>query len=395
MKIISKYVLREHVGPFVFALTALTSLMILNFISRQFGELVGKGLPASVIGEFFLLSIPFTIALTLPMSVLVAVLYAFSRLAAENEVTALKASGVSPWRLVTPALAAGLLMSVFLLAFNDQVLPRANHRLKTLQDDISQTKPTLLLKAQVINAIQEGKFYLKAGKIDQGTGEDARGGDLRSRRPDAAADDLRRQRLDLARVQPGATWRWSCTMGRCSSWRRSDRASSTGCSISTIGSRSATWRRTSRSRRARWRIAATASSASARCRSDSASRTRAISKRRRTSTKRFASAKLPKSARPTKPVHRPPRAPKEPHNIAYLYCHVLARLIGVKKAEAAEVRSAALHRLVQDTVPKRSRDARPSAWDRTARQARGAGQRGEARRAGQRREARQRAQGGG
>src|SRR4029453_18122960 len=144
VKIISKYILREHVGPFVFALTALTSLMILNFISRQFGELVGKGLPASGTGEFFALSIPFTIALTLPMSVLVAVLYAFSRLAAENEVTALKASGVSPWRLVTPALVWGTLMSLFLLAFNDQVLPRANFRLKTLQDDIAQTKPTFL-----------------------------------------------------------------------------------------------------------------------------------------------------------------------------------------------------------------------------------------------------------
>src|SRR6195952_4969713 len=106
--------------------------MLLNFISRQFGELVGKGLPKEVIAEFFLLSIPFTVALTLPMSVLVAVLYAFSRLASENEVTALKASGVSPWRLVTPAIAWGVVMSLFLLAFNDQVLPRANHRLKTL-----------------------------------------------------------------------------------------------------------------------------------------------------------------------------------------------------------------------------------------------------------------------
>src|SRR4029078_9972509 len=48
VKILSKYILREHVGPFTFALTALTALMILNFISRQFGELVGKGLPASV-----------------------------------------------------------------------------------------------------------------------------------------------------------------------------------------------------------------------------------------------------------------------------------------------------------------------------------------------------------
>ena len=170
MKIISRYILREHVGPFTFALTALTSLMILNFISRQFGELVGKGLPTSVIAEFFGLSIPFTIALTLPMSVLVAVLYAFSRLAAENEVTALKASGVSPWRLVTPALAWGAVMSLFLLAFNDQVLPRANFKLKTLQDDIAQTKPTFLLKPQVINAVQEERLYLKAGRIDQSNG---------------------------------------------------------------------------------------------------------------------------------------------------------------------------------------------------------------------------------
>ena len=167
MKILTRYVLREHLGPFTFALTALTSLMLLNFISRQFGELVGKGLTWSVIVEFLLLSIPFTVALTVPMSVLVAVLYAFSRLAAENEVTALRASGVSPWRLVGPAIGGGVVMSILLLIFNDQVLPRANHQLKSLQDDISQTKPTFILKEQVINPISEGKFYLKAGKIDR------------------------------------------------------------------------------------------------------------------------------------------------------------------------------------------------------------------------------------
>ena len=155
----------------MFAFTALTSLLLLNFISRQFGELVGKGLPWPVIGEFFMLSIPFTVALTVPMSVLVAVLYAYSRLASENEITAMKANGVSPLHLVTPAIGFGVVMSMALLAFNDQVLPRANHRLKTLQDDISQTKPTLLLKDQVINPIAEGKFYLKAGKIDQSSGE--------------------------------------------------------------------------------------------------------------------------------------------------------------------------------------------------------------------------------
>ena len=94
VRITSKYVLKEHLGPLTFSLGALTSLLLLNYIAKRFGDLVGKGLPWSTIGEFFMLSVPFTFAMTLPMAVLVAVLYAFSRLAAENEVTALKASGI-------------------------------------------------------------------------------------------------------------------------------------------------------------------------------------------------------------------------------------------------------------------------------------------------------------
>ena len=107
MKILSRYVLKEHLGPLTFALTALTSLLLLNYIAKRFGELVGKGLPWTAIAEFFLLSIPFTVELTLPMAVLVATLHAFSRLAAENEVTALKASGVSLRRVMVPVLVAG------------------------------------------------------------------------------------------------------------------------------------------------------------------------------------------------------------------------------------------------------------------------------------------------
>ena len=52
VKIISRYVLKEHVGPLTFALTALTSLLLLNYIARQFGNLVGKGLGWRVIAEF-------------------------------------------------------------------------------------------------------------------------------------------------------------------------------------------------------------------------------------------------------------------------------------------------------------------------------------------------------
>ena len=167
MKILHRYVLKEHVGPLTFALTALTSILLLQYIGKHFGELVGKGLPTVVIAEFFGLSVPLTVALTLPMAVLVATLYAFSRLAAENEITALKASGVSLVSVFAPVLWAALGVTVVMIGFNDQILPRSNHRLAVLQRDIAQKKPTFGLREQVINEVSPGKFYLRAGHLDE------------------------------------------------------------------------------------------------------------------------------------------------------------------------------------------------------------------------------------
>lgn len=166
MKIIHKYVLREHVGPLTFALSALTSLLLLNYVAKQFGNLVGKGLPMSVIGEFLYLSLPFTVAMTLPMSVLVATLYAFSRLAAENEITALKSTGVSLVRLLVPVLLSAAVLSIGMIAFNDQVLPAANHRLRTLQTDIARKKPTFGLREQVLNEVVPNQFVLRTRHLD-------------------------------------------------------------------------------------------------------------------------------------------------------------------------------------------------------------------------------------
>jgi lipopolysaccharide export system permease protein len=167
VKILHRYVLKEHVGPLTFAMTALTSILLLQYIGKHFGELVGKGLPTIVIAEFFGLSVPLTVALTLPMAVLVATLYAFSRLAAENEITALKASGVSLVSVLKPVLWAALGVTVVMIGFNDQVLPRSNHRLAVLQRDIAQKKPTFGLREQVINEVSPGKLYLRAGHLDE------------------------------------------------------------------------------------------------------------------------------------------------------------------------------------------------------------------------------------
>ena len=174
MSILTRYILKAHVGPFLFALGILTGLLLVNTVARRFEELAGKGLEFRVILEVFFLSLPHIIALTLPMAVLVAVLYTFSQLAADNEINALKSSGVNLVRLLMPLLAASVVLAVFMIWFNDRVLPETNHRLKNLLVDIGRQTPMMELQEQVVNEItttsnMDGRYYLYATKIDAAT----------------------------------------------------------------------------------------------------------------------------------------------------------------------------------------------------------------------------------
>src|SRR5213079_3194066 len=166
VRILSRYILRQHIPPLLYALAALTFAMLVNQVAKQFGNFVGKGLPWSIVFEVFALSIPFIVAMTLPMAVLVAVMYTFSHLAADNEVTAMKANGISIGRILAPVLGGAAVMTMISLFWNDQVLPRSNHTLRTLLVDIQRKKPTFQLKEQVINEVVAGQFFLRAARID-------------------------------------------------------------------------------------------------------------------------------------------------------------------------------------------------------------------------------------
>ena len=175
MDILTRYLIRAHAGPFLFALTALTGLLFLNAIAQRLDDLAGKGLGWDVIADFLILSLPHTVALTLPMAVLVAVLYAFSDLTANNEITAMKAGGVSPKRLLVPLVGVSVVIALVMLTFNDRVLPEANHRLKNLLVDINRKSPTFSLKEGAVNPIQSQesgqRFFLQASRIDNASSE--------------------------------------------------------------------------------------------------------------------------------------------------------------------------------------------------------------------------------
>lgn len=144
---LSLHILRAHVGPFLFAFVTVMFIFLLQFIMKFIDQLVGKGLSMWVIGELITLSLAWMVVLAVPMAVLVATLMAFGSMSSNNEITAMKASGMSLYRMIAPVALAALVVTFLMLEFNNEVLPEANHRVKVLMVDIRRQKPTLSISA--------------------------------------------------------------------------------------------------------------------------------------------------------------------------------------------------------------------------------------------------------
>ncbi|UCH77339.1 MAG: LptF/LptG family permease [Candidatus Coatesbacteria bacterium] len=170
MKILYRYVLGEHVGPFVFAIFTATLVLLLARIFKMMELIISKGVDVLTVGELFSYFLPSLLAMTVPMGVMVASLMAFGRLSADNEITALRGAGVSLYRLIWPVLVAGLVIAAGMYLFIDRVVPESNLRFKDLMLSIGMKRPDLELKERVF--IQDFPGYeLYIEEMDDRTGE--------------------------------------------------------------------------------------------------------------------------------------------------------------------------------------------------------------------------------
>lgn len=148
--ILGRYILSEHFGPFVFAMSVITLVFLLNLVFRELGRILSKGLEFGLVVEFFFLNLAWIVALAVPMAVLVATIMAFGRLSGDNEITAMKAGGVSVIHMIQPVFIASIVLAIGLIWFNNNILPDFNHRTRLLASDIARTRPTLNLEAGVV-----------------------------------------------------------------------------------------------------------------------------------------------------------------------------------------------------------------------------------------------------
>ena len=154
MKIIKKidiYLLRNFLWLFVATFFIAIFILLMQFMWMHVNDLVGKGIGLGVLSEFFIYATASVIPLALPLAILLSSLISFGNLAEKVELTAMKAAGISLFRILRPLAFAVALLSVGAFFFSNNVLPKSQMKLWALIFSLRQKSPEL--------QIPVGEFY--------------------------------------------------------------------------------------------------------------------------------------------------------------------------------------------------------------------------------------------
>jgi lipopolysaccharide export system permease protein len=127
LPLLDRWLLQELLGPLLFGIAAFTAVSLsVGAVFELVRRVAESGLPVLAAVKVLLLRLPSFLVLSFPMATLMATLLAYSRLSGSSELTALRSVGVSTRRMVLPAMALALVMTLLTFVFNDAIVPRAN-----------------------------------------------------------------------------------------------------------------------------------------------------------------------------------------------------------------------------------------------------------------------------
>ena len=154
MRLIKKidiYLLRNFLGLFLATFFIAIFILLMQFMWMHVNDLVGKGIGLDVLAAFFLYATASVVPLALPLAILLSSLISFGNLAERFELTAMKAAGISLFRILRPLAVAVALRSVGAFYFSNNVLPKSQMKLWALIFSLRQKSPEL--------QIPVGEFY--------------------------------------------------------------------------------------------------------------------------------------------------------------------------------------------------------------------------------------------
>jgi lipopolysaccharide export system permease protein len=134
MKILTKYLLKSLLLPLFYCLLGFSLIFIIDDLFDNFSDFLESGIRPGEILYYYGLLFPPVVVLTLPVCLLLAMLYSLSCLTRHSEITAMRAGGVSIYRIVTPFIGVGIAATVLTAVINEKVAPDAAWRAEQFID---------------------------------------------------------------------------------------------------------------------------------------------------------------------------------------------------------------------------------------------------------------------
>ncbi len=163
MKTIDRYILRQLISVTFLGVLSLTMLLLLGQLFKELHTLlVESGAPPTIVIDFILQVIPFSLTFSVPWGFLTAVLLVYGRLAADNELTSMRMAGLSLWRLSAPAIGMGIALSALCYYINIEVAPKGKNAMSDLVLKAAMDNPRNLLNSgQTVTKLDKVQLYIE------------------------------------------------------------------------------------------------------------------------------------------------------------------------------------------------------------------------------------------
>lgn len=169
MKTIDRYILKQLISVTFLGVLSLTMLLLLGQLFKELHSLlVESGAPPTIVIDFILQVIPFSLTFSVPWGFLTAVLLVYGRLAADNELTSMRMAGLSLWRLSAPAIGMGMALSALCYYINIEVAPKGKNAMSELVMQAAMNNPrNLLNSSQSMTKLDKVQLYIEHREGDE------------------------------------------------------------------------------------------------------------------------------------------------------------------------------------------------------------------------------------
>ena len=151
MKRLHLFVLKTFFGPFLMTFFIVVFVLLMQFLWKYIDDMVGKGLEWNIVAELLLYASFALIPMAFPLAMLLASIMTFGNLGENYELVAIKASGISLFRIMRPLIVVAVALTFFAFYFSNNILPKTNLKFGALLVSVKNQKPEMVISEGVFS----------------------------------------------------------------------------------------------------------------------------------------------------------------------------------------------------------------------------------------------------